>query len=169
MRHTLGYADAARLLGGGESPLVNALDKATGGPMLGLSIALPGVLSLSDAKTDFIRLSHDFECERVVLDRLATDNEVPPAFAAGLLQRLMSTRVIIFETELPSQLTSCLLALLGRDVETDPFLRAVFAGGVDGLRAESDDPHLTVEAIVRFRERDLARRWAALNIEAAPS
>ncbi|MEV4623853.1 hypothetical protein AB0J74_34735 [Asanoa sp. NPDC049573] len=59
MAHTLGYADAARLLGGGESALVKTLDKATGGLMLGLSVAFPGVLALFDAKTDFIRLSHD--------------------------------------------------------------------------------------------------------------
>ncbi|GAA1856746.1 NACHT domain-containing protein [Asanoa iriomotensis] len=59
MAAKLGYADAARLLGGGESTLIKTLDKLTGGLMLGASIALPGVLSWFDAKAEFIRLSHD--------------------------------------------------------------------------------------------------------------
>ncbi|MEV4534791.1 hypothetical protein AB0J82_13270 [Asanoa sp. NPDC049518] len=59
MAEKLSYAYAARLLGGGESRLVKALDAATGGLLLGLSGPVPGVLSLFDAKSEFIRLSHE--------------------------------------------------------------------------------------------------------------
>ncbi|MFC6020606.1 NACHT domain-containing protein [Plantactinospora solaniradicis] len=55
----LTYADAARLLGGGRSPVVTALDKLTSGALLGAVVAAPAVLALFDAKTEFIRLSHE--------------------------------------------------------------------------------------------------------------
>ncbi|MEE6262181.1 NACHT domain-containing protein [Plantactinospora sonchi] len=59
MSRTLTYADAARLLDGGRSPLVTALDNLTGGVLLGAAVAAPAVLGLFDAKAEFIRLSHE--------------------------------------------------------------------------------------------------------------
>jgi len=55
----LSYAEAARLLGGGRSPVVTALDTLAGGALLGTAVAVPAVLSLFDAKAEFVRLSHD--------------------------------------------------------------------------------------------------------------
>ncbi|GIG90207.1 NACHT domain-containing protein [Plantactinospora endophytica] len=59
MPRTLSYADAARLLGGARSPVVTALDKLTGGALLGAAVAVPAVLALFDAKAEFVRLSHE--------------------------------------------------------------------------------------------------------------
>jgi hypothetical protein len=56
---TFSYREAAILLGGKQSKLVTALDKATGGIMLGAATAVSEVLSWFDAKADFVRLSHD--------------------------------------------------------------------------------------------------------------
>lgn len=55
----LSYADVVRLLGGEQSTLVTALDKFTGGALLGASVAAPALLGLFDAKAEFIRLSHE--------------------------------------------------------------------------------------------------------------
>lgn len=59
MGKTLSYADAARLLGGPDSKIVTALDVVSGGIMLALVPALPAVLSLFDARAEFVRLSRD--------------------------------------------------------------------------------------------------------------
>ena len=56
MAKTLSYTDAARLLGGQDSPVVVALDRITGGLLLGAVPALPAVLGLFDAKMEFVRL-----------------------------------------------------------------------------------------------------------------
>lgn len=57
MSGPLSYADAVRLLGGGESKIVSALDKLTGGALLAAPAPVAGLLGLF--KADFIRLSHD--------------------------------------------------------------------------------------------------------------
>jgi hypothetical protein len=56
MSRSLGYADAVRLLGGADSRIVSALEKITGGLMLGGAIAAPALLAWFDAKADFVRL-----------------------------------------------------------------------------------------------------------------
>ncbi|SNY73793.1 NACHT domain-containing protein [Paractinoplanes atraurantiacus] len=59
MGKTLSYADAARLLGGGDSKLVTALDNIAGGLLLAAVPAFPAVLGLFDAKAEFARLGRD--------------------------------------------------------------------------------------------------------------
>lgn len=54
------YADAVKLLGAKESKLISALDKLLSGALLGGSVlGLPQLLGWFDAKSDFIRLSHE--------------------------------------------------------------------------------------------------------------
>lgn len=56
----LSYADAARLLGGGESQLVKALDRVTGGLLIaGAAAGVPALLGWLDARREFVRLSQD--------------------------------------------------------------------------------------------------------------
>ncbi|MFF5077002.1 NACHT domain-containing protein [Actinoplanes sp. NPDC000266] len=59
MAKTLSYADAARLLGGGDSKLITALDTVAGGLLLATVPAFPAVLGLFDAKAEFARLGRD--------------------------------------------------------------------------------------------------------------
>ncbi|MER7455628.1 hypothetical protein [Micromonospora sp. NPDC126480] len=59
MAKTLSYADAALLLGGRDSPVVAALDRATGGLMLAAVPAFPAILGWFDAKVEFVRLGKD--------------------------------------------------------------------------------------------------------------
>ncbi|MEU8818566.1 hypothetical protein [Actinoplanes sp. NPDC048796] len=59
MARTLSYADAARLLGGGDSKLVTALDNVAGGLLLAAVPAFPAVLGLFDAKAEFARLGKE--------------------------------------------------------------------------------------------------------------
>lgn len=56
---TFNYREAAILIGGTQSKLVTALDKVTGGIMLGTVTVVSDVLSWFDAKADFVKLSHD--------------------------------------------------------------------------------------------------------------
>ncbi|GIF46486.1 hypothetical protein DFJ67_8341 [Asanoa ferruginea] len=128
----------------------------------------------------------------LVLDLLATDDQVPPVLAAELMKNLINARGIDFALELPNRFVKCLLLFLGRDRETDQLLRAVLEEVLEESLAESADPHLAVEAIIRCHELglpifgkgtpawtqpavertlakrpDLTRRWTALNIETA--
>jgi hypothetical protein len=57
MAGSISYADAARLLGGGRSPVISVLDTLAGGVILGASVAVPGLLGLVDGKDEFVRLS----------------------------------------------------------------------------------------------------------------
>jgi hypothetical protein len=55
---TLSYADAVRLLGGQDNPIVTALDRVTGGLLLAAAPVVPAVLAWFDAKAEFVRLGH---------------------------------------------------------------------------------------------------------------
>lgn len=55
----LTYRDAVKILGAGQSPLVSALDKIFGGLLLGGTPAVPALLSLFDAKSELIKLTHE--------------------------------------------------------------------------------------------------------------
>ncbi|MFI5914092.1 NACHT domain-containing protein [Dactylosporangium sp. NPDC051541] len=57
MPRVLSYSDAVRLLGG-EGPTVRALDRLTGGLLLGAGVAFPAVLGWLDARAEFVRLCH---------------------------------------------------------------------------------------------------------------
>jgi AAA domain (dynein-related subfamily) len=60
MKKGLSYSDAVKLLGGGDSRIVAAIDKLAGGILLAASAGGAGlVLSLFDAKAEFARLSAD--------------------------------------------------------------------------------------------------------------
>ncbi|AVT35826.1 NACHT domain-containing NTPase [Plantactinospora sp. BB1] len=59
MADTYSYTDAVRLLGGGRSRVVTALDNLAGGLLLGGSLLVPGLLALFDAKAEFARLSRE--------------------------------------------------------------------------------------------------------------
>jgi hypothetical protein len=59
MAKSLRYADAVRLLGGAESRLVAALEKVTGGLLLGGVPVAPALLGWFDAKAEFVRLAHE--------------------------------------------------------------------------------------------------------------
>ncbi len=56
MRRTYSYAEAVKVLGGKDHPVVAAMDKALGGALLAGSLGLWQVLELFDAKPDFTRL-----------------------------------------------------------------------------------------------------------------
>lgn len=56
---TVSYRDVAILLGGKENKLIAALDKVTSGLLLGGVFKFEDLLSWFDAKTDFVRLSHE--------------------------------------------------------------------------------------------------------------
>ncbi|WP_053731358.1 NACHT domain-containing NTPase [Nocardia sp. NRRL S-836] len=56
MRRTYSYAEAVKVLGGKDHPVVAALDKVLGGALLAGSLGLWQVLDLFDAKPDFTRL-----------------------------------------------------------------------------------------------------------------
>jgi len=55
----LTYRDAVKILGGGNSPLVSALDKVFGGLLLGATPLVPDLLSIFDAKSELARLTHE--------------------------------------------------------------------------------------------------------------
>src|SRR5689334_7031595 len=55
----LGYADAVRLLGGKDNRIVTALDKITGGILLGAAVGVPALLGWFEARAEFARLSQD--------------------------------------------------------------------------------------------------------------
>ncbi|MEU4478808.1 hypothetical protein AB0F68_12190 [Micromonospora sp. NPDC023966] len=59
MSDTLSYADAVRLLGGEKSRFVDWFDKLTGGVLLAASVPVPALLSIFDARAEFVRLGHD--------------------------------------------------------------------------------------------------------------
>jgi len=56
---TLSYRDAVRLLGGEDSKVLSALDKAAGGVLLGVAAGVPGVLALLGAKAEAVRLGKE--------------------------------------------------------------------------------------------------------------
>jgi hypothetical protein len=55
----LSYGDAVRLLGGKDSRIVTALDKITGGVLLGAAIGVPALLGWFEARAEFARLCQD--------------------------------------------------------------------------------------------------------------
>jgi len=58
---TFSYADAVKLMGASEHKLVKALDKVLSGTLLAGSVLdVFGLLGWFDAKSDFIRLSHEY-------------------------------------------------------------------------------------------------------------
>ncbi|MFJ5991625.1 NACHT domain-containing protein [Lentzea sp. NPDC092896] len=59
MRKTYSYNEAVKILGGKEHPIVAAMDKVLGGLLLLGSLGMWEVLSLFDAKPDFLRLSNE--------------------------------------------------------------------------------------------------------------
>ena len=59
MSKTLSYRDAVRLLGGEDSKVLSALDKAAGGVLLGVAAGVPGVLALLGAKAEAVRLGKE--------------------------------------------------------------------------------------------------------------
>ncbi len=59
MSNGLSYGDAVRLLGGQDNKIVTALDKITGGVLLGAAPTIPAVLAWFEAKGEFIRLCQD--------------------------------------------------------------------------------------------------------------
>lgn len=59
MSRALSYTDAVRLLGGGESRIVAALDQVTGGLLLGAAASAPALIALLDAKTEVVRLGNE--------------------------------------------------------------------------------------------------------------
>ncbi|MDX8148613.1 ATP-binding protein [Lentzea sp. BCCO 10_0061] len=59
MRKTYSYNEAVKILGGKEHPVVAAMDKVLGGLLLLGSLGMWEVLSLFDAKPDFLRLSNE--------------------------------------------------------------------------------------------------------------
>ncbi|MFD4668302.1 NACHT domain-containing protein [Lentzea sp. NPDC058450] len=59
MRRTYSYNEAVKILGGKNHPVVEAMDKLLGGALLAGSLGLWEVLSLFDAKPDFLKLSND--------------------------------------------------------------------------------------------------------------
>ncbi|WP_394619250.1 NACHT domain-containing protein [Lentzea sp. JNUCC 0626] len=59
MRKTYSYNEAVKILGGSNHPVVDAMDKLLGGALLAGSLGLWEVLSLFDAKPDFIKLSNE--------------------------------------------------------------------------------------------------------------
>ena len=59
MRKTYSYNEAVKILGGKEHPVVAAMDKVLGGALLLGSLGMWEVLSLFDAKPDFLRLSNE--------------------------------------------------------------------------------------------------------------
>ncbi|MGW0436408.1 NACHT domain-containing protein [Micromonospora sp. NPDC003197] len=137
MPKTLSYADAVRLLGGQSSRVVSALDTLTGGAMLGISVAAPAVLSLFDARVEFIRLSH--ELVRGLSERRAGLSRY------GRTERLAAAHRIIVvtaffealaEAELPFRFTDLALtkqeqaAIAGARGDDQPLMWAFFAGGV---------------------------------------
>jgi len=56
MSRVLTYADAVRILGGGESRLVSALDQVSRGLILGAVPTLPALVGWLDARVEFVRL-----------------------------------------------------------------------------------------------------------------
>jgi hypothetical protein len=58
VRKTYSYNEAVKILGGGEHPIIAAMDKLLGGALLAGSLGLWEVLDLFDAKPDFIKLSN---------------------------------------------------------------------------------------------------------------
>jgi hypothetical protein len=63
----LGYADAVRLLGGKDNRIVTALDKITGGILLGAAVGVPALLGWFEARAEFARLSQDHGRSKIVL------------------------------------------------------------------------------------------------------
>jgi hypothetical protein len=59
MSKGLSYADAVRLLGGKDSKIVTALEKITGGILLGAAVGVPALLGWFEAKAEFARLCQD--------------------------------------------------------------------------------------------------------------
>ena len=55
----LSYGDAVRLLGGKDSKIVTALDKVTGGILLGAAVTVPALLAWIEARAEFARLCQD--------------------------------------------------------------------------------------------------------------
>jgi len=58
-RRLLSYRDAVRILGGGQSPTVAALDHISRGLMVGAAPTVGAVLSWLDARVEFVRLGND--------------------------------------------------------------------------------------------------------------
>jgi hypothetical protein len=61
----LTYRDAVKILGAGQSPLVSALDKVFGGLLLGATPLVPDLLSIFDAKSELVRLTHELVAKGV--------------------------------------------------------------------------------------------------------
>lgn len=59
MSKGLSYEDAVRLLGGKNSKIVTALDKITGGILLGAAITAPALLAWIEARAEFAHLCQD--------------------------------------------------------------------------------------------------------------
>jgi NACHT N-terminal Helical domain 7 len=60
MSRQLSYADAAKILGGGQNKIFSALDKIVGGLLLGGSVmGMPDILGWFDAKGEFVRLTRE--------------------------------------------------------------------------------------------------------------
>ncbi|GAB2963879.1 hypothetical protein GCM10027280_61000 [Micromonospora polyrhachis] len=123
--------------------MVSALDTLTGGAMLGISVAAPAVLSLFDARVEFIRLSHELVrglSERRAglsryrrTERLAAAHRVivVTAFFEALAEAKLSFRFADLALTHQERVT-----LAGARGDDQPLMWAFFAGGVPTPRPQ---------------------------------
>ena len=138
MPRMLSYTEAARLLGGQQSRVVDALDTLTGGAMLGASVAVPAVLSLFDARVEFIRLSHqlvrNLAERRSGLSRYSRTERLAAAHRVIVVTAFFEA---LAEADLPFRFKDLKLtereqvAIAGaHGQDNQPLMRAFFAEGV---------------------------------------
>ncbi|GIJ51367.1 hypothetical protein Val02_82530 [Virgisporangium aliadipatigenens] len=134
MPRTLNYTDAVRILGGGDSATITALDRISRGLMLGAAPTVGAVLGWLDARVEFVRLCHDLvrgvSERRSGLDRL------------DRTQRLTAAHTVIVVTAYFEALAEAPLPFALEDVATTRAEQLALAGGqlpardfVSGVRA----------------------------------
>ncbi|GIF68211.1 hypothetical protein Ais01nite_62460 [Asanoa ishikariensis] len=95
---------------------------------------------------------------RLLLDRITTDDHAPAALATEVVRRLAADPDLEFQESLPNPFVRCLLALIGRDRETDPILFGILSRYVRSYAYVLSPPRdlLVIEAVVRFHELGFA-------------
>ncbi|WP_439657513.1 NACHT domain-containing protein [Lentzea sp. HUAS TT2] len=160
----LTYQDALKILGAGQSPLVSALDKVFGGLLLGTTPLVPDLLSIFDAKSELVRLTHELVAKGIDRrHRLGQFDRIQRLHAARGVLTVVAYFEALEDADLPFQLDD---ARISRSeavgLATDAFKGRTLADVATSL-LETDLPLLGVQATSNDAQEQLGRFYQKLN------
>lgn len=160
----LTYRDAVKILGAGQSPLVSALDKMFGGLLLGATPLVPDVLSLFDAKSELVRLTHELVAKGIDRrHRLGQFDRIQRLHAARGVLMVVAYFEALEDVDLPFRLDDVRISQ-GKAVgiEAPAFGGRTLAEVATSL-LEADLPLLGVQASSTAAQEQLVRFYQRLD------